>query len=186
MWYKVKSVVAFTRHLRHPLSASTRTVQKQAWLSPTIHVFVFWFTELPHTWLIVLDSFMARIYIVCITVLSCFQYFHKLTKWLVFFFFFFFNAHLVVLNFPLFTSEMWGDICAFVCVYVYKYISNNSTVEGRKFELWISQLETPWGTNWVRRLLTWRDIFDVAHIYMYVLSKCTCHHFISISLVKFI
>ena len=59
---------------------------------------------------------MARIYIVCITVLSCFQYFHKLTKWLVFFFFF--NAHLVVLNFPLFTSECEG-IYVRLCVYMY-------------------------------------------------------------------
>ena len=115
-----------------------------------------------------------------------FSIFSQANEMACLFFFFFFNAHLVVLNFPLFTSEMWGDICAFVCVYVYKHISNNSTVEGRKFELWISQLEIPWGTNWVRRLSTWRDIFDVAHIYMYVLSKCTCHHFISISLVKLI
>ena len=136
MWYKVKSVVAFTRHLRHPLSASTRTVQKQAWLSPTIHVFAFWFTELPHTWLIVLDSFMARIYIVCITVLSCFQYFHKLTKWLVFFFFF--KCPFGSAKFPPFSLVKCEGIYVFVCVYVYKHISNISTVEGRKFELWIS------------------------------------------------
>ena len=157
MWYKVKSVVAFTRHLRHPLSASTRTVQKQAWLSPTIHVFAFWFTELPHTWLIVLDSFMARIYIVCITVFFLFSIFSQANEMACLFFSFFFFIYKCPFGsakFPPFSLVKCEGIYVFVCVYVYKHISNISTVEGRKFELWISQLEIPWGTNWVRRLLT--------------------------------